>query len=404
MTETLGDYSFLPWLRQGAGPVDRQAPTATRPSRCGRPRTSSSRSPASRQRGTTLEDVAAATSSSTAPATSSASTSGDRPHRAAALDHQLRAQLPRPRRVLRGGLPVALHAGRRRRRAAAAALDRAGRAGGHRRSGHLGVHATPRPSPTGRCPSSRCTTSRRSRRPTSSGPGPTCTSTGIWTAPGELVAADVPAAVRRVAERAAPPTPTSPTRGIVCPRRLKENTAYHAFLVPTFERGRLAGLGMDPDSAPFATASAWAELRRPARAEHMPYYHRWYFRTGGDGDFESLVRLLKWQHGRPPRRPPRHGRAGPGRNLPAHRRRRSGGVLRLGGALRAPLIDAQTRTGSPSARSTRSGPAPLAAPVPARSWPRFINLADDFTRTTALGGAHRRRRCRTVPSPTTSTR
>ncbi|HEV7716266.1 MAG TPA: hypothetical protein VGO53_11760, partial [Steroidobacteraceae bacterium] len=30
---------------------------------------------------------------------------------------------------------------------------------------------------------------------------------------------------------------------IVCPRRLADNTAYHAFLVPTFEPGRLAGLG-----------------------------------------------------------------------------------------------------------------------------------------------------------------
>src|SRR6185437_4899375 len=33
---------------------------------------------------------------------------------------------------------------------------------------------------------------------------------------------------------------------LVCPRRLQESSAYHAFLVPVFESGRLAGLGHDP--------------------------------------------------------------------------------------------------------------------------------------------------------------
>ncbi|MFO8001908.1 MAG: hypothetical protein R6U46_11735, partial [Marinilabilia sp.] len=31
---------------------------------------------------------------------------------------------------------------------------------------------------------------------------------------------------------------------ILCPRRLEPNTAYHAFLIPTYESGRLAGLGL----------------------------------------------------------------------------------------------------------------------------------------------------------------
>ena len=30
---------------------------------------------------------------------------------------------------------------------------------------------------------------------------------------------------------------------LLCPRRLGDNTGYHAFVVPTFETGRLAGLG-----------------------------------------------------------------------------------------------------------------------------------------------------------------
>ena len=33
---------------------------------------------------------------------------------------------------------------------------------------------------------------------------------------------------------------------IMCPRKLAENTNYHAFLIPVFESGRLAGLGLDP--------------------------------------------------------------------------------------------------------------------------------------------------------------
>ena len=37
---------------------------------------------------------------------------------------------------------------------------------------------------------------------------------------------------------------------LLCPRKLAPNTGYHAFLVPTFETGRLAGLGMDPADAP----------------------------------------------------------------------------------------------------------------------------------------------------------
>jgi hypothetical protein len=40
---------------------------------------------------------------------------------------------------------------------------------------------------------------------------------------------------------------------LLCPRFLKENTAYHAFLIPSFETGRLAGLGKDPADAAFAT-------------------------------------------------------------------------------------------------------------------------------------------------------
>lgn len=125
---------------------------------------------------------------------------------------------------------------------------------------------------------------------------------------------------------------------LLCPRILKENTRYYAFLIPSFEAGRLAGLDRDPNGAPFATHGAWADY--PGReadpdAKLFPYYYRWHFRTGTVGDFEHLVRLLQ-----PRTVDPRVGRREidvqkPGANLPGIPE--LGGILRLGGALRAPL-------------------------------------------------------------------
>ena len=80
-------------------------------------------------------------SHSPVPATSSASIARAVVRtRAARLDHQLRAELPRRDRLLRRGLPLALHPRRGRHRArAAASVDRARRAEGRRvrRGRHL---------------------------------------------------------------------------------------------------------------------------------------------------------------------------------------------------------------------------------------------------------------------------
>src|SRR5690554_308178 len=49
---------------------------------------------------------------------------------------------------------------------------------------------------------------------------------------------------------------------IMCPRKLDPNSSYHAFLIPAFESGRLAGLGLDPskDFGPRnAETGAWEE-------------------------------------------------------------------------------------------------------------------------------------------------
>jgi len=70
-------------------------------------------------------------------------------------------------------------------------------------------------------------------------------------------------------------------------RKLAADTAYRAFLVPAFETGRLAGLGQDPSAAD-SQAPAWIG----GSPVELPYYFDWYFRTGENEDFESLVKRL----------------------------------------------------------------------------------------------------------------
>jgi hypothetical protein len=121
---------------------------------------------------------------------------------------------------------------------------------------------------------------------------------------------------------------------ILCPRKLAENSAYHAFLVPTFEGGRRAGLGLELGDIA-ATMSAWDPAARP-EGQSFPYYHRWFFRTGLSGDFETLVRLLV-----PKPVDPRVGFREmdvqePGSNVPGVDKPSLGGILKLGGALQPP--------------------------------------------------------------------
>jgi hypothetical protein len=164
---------------------------------------------------------------------------------------------------------------------------------------------------------------------------------------------------------------------LLCPRHLAPDTAYHAFLVPAFETGRLAGLGLDPAGAPDALHPSWngPYPNQPVPGT-LPYYYRWFFTTGSAGDFESLVRLLE------PRVPDdRVGR----RDIDVHRSPGLGlpgittpteinGVLRLGGALRVPDRpedvfddwDDQPASGQPY-------PHPFQ-----RALAGLINLADDY--------------------------
>jgi hypothetical protein len=74
---------------------------------------------------------------------------------------------------------------------------------------------------------------------------------------------------------------------LLCPRKLKPLTGYHAYLIPAFEVGRLAGLGL-PTTGVDTLAASWG-----SNQNEYPVYYQWYFRTGERGDFESLVDLLE---------------------------------------------------------------------------------------------------------------
>ena len=76
---------------------------------------------------------------------------------------------------------------------------------------------------------------------------------------------------------------------LLSPRHLEPNTAYHAFLVPTFEVGRLSGLDQPTAGVP-AQKPAWDAT---TTGVELPIYYDWEFNTGERADFESLVELLK---------------------------------------------------------------------------------------------------------------
>jgi hypothetical protein len=159
---------------------------------------------------------------------------------------------------------------------------------------------------------------------------------------------------------------------ILCPRRLKPNAAYHAFVIPAFESGRKGGLGEKVESA-FASEYAWG--RHPDQTV-FPYYHRWFFRTSSVGDFEYLVRLLKAK--------PADERVGrrdmdvqqPGWNIPGLEPDGTlGGILRLGGALRVPeeVIKDIDEFNKYEHWADVGYPQPIQQAIA-----QFLNLADDY--------------------------
>lgn len=116
-------------------------------------------------------------------------------------------------------------------------------------------------------------------------------------------------------------------------RKLEENVGYYAFVIPTFESGRLAGLGRIVDENLTATACGWDDVSHI----EFPYYHRWFFRTGKVGDFEYLVNLLKPKLADKSVGVRDIDVMHPGSNLPPISNPELEGVLKLGGALRVPF-------------------------------------------------------------------
>ncbi len=78
---------------------------------------------------------------------------------------------------------------------------------------------------------------------------------------------------------------------LLCPRKLKPQTKYHAFLIPAFKIGAEAAMGIT-DATEDRTVLTW-ETPADGAGKTIPYYFDWEFSTGAGDDFENLVRKLK---------------------------------------------------------------------------------------------------------------
>jgi len=195
----------------------------------------------------------------------------------------------------------------------------------------------------------------------------------------ELVSPDMTAVLPKV-QAVLSSNPDLAYSRLLCPRRLDVNKGYYAFVIPTFETGRLAGLGEDITKAPSAISSAWATYPGQAEPQNFPYYYRWYFRTGDRGDFRYLVSLLRPQ--------PVDKSVGvrdvdvifPDSSIPAITKPELSGILKLGGALEVP--DADLTADDLTERQTYEN---WDQPYPddfQTGLAKFINLADDYSNAT----------------------
>ncbi|WP_299690050.1 hypothetical protein [uncultured Tateyamaria sp.] len=87
--------------------------------------------------------------------------------------------------------------------------------------------------------------------------------------------------------------PDSGFSRLICPRRLKPLTRYSLFIVPAYESGRKAGLGLDPLQQPSdPTDPAWS-VAADSPPVTLPYYASSSFRTDEGLNLEALLEQLR---------------------------------------------------------------------------------------------------------------
>jgi hypothetical protein len=91
-------------------------------------------------------------------------------------------------------------------------------------------------------------------------------------------------------------TPGQFTGRLMSPRLLQANKDYVACVVPTFERGRLVGLGRLSPEDLTAIRTLWnlADNTDPNDPRfQLPVYYAWNFKTGSLANFEEAARLMR---------------------------------------------------------------------------------------------------------------
>jgi hypothetical protein len=82
---------------------------------------------------------------------------------------------------------------------------------------------------------------------------------------------------------------------LICARKLIKETKYTAFVIPSYETGRLSVMGLPFTDVP-AQKMSWGKTENydtKPQGYDYPVYYMWDFQTGKNGDFESLARILK---------------------------------------------------------------------------------------------------------------
>jgi hypothetical protein len=179
---------------------------------------------------------------------------------------------------------------------------------------------------------------------------------------------------------------------LVCPRHLAPATKYLAAVVPAFEGGRLAGLGLEVDDTAI-TELAWSHAGADTHID-LPVYHSWTFTTAPEPiSFEALAKRL-----RPVPAPPTVGShaldvGAPGGGLPTGTKP---GVVQYRGALVAP---GSTDGPGVAAELQQALRRSIDAPTPATPTSDYDHLTDDPVVTAPLYGGRAAGRTVVPPAP-----